>query len=409
MLRRILFILLAVAIVAALAWALWPKPLAVETATLDRRSIAVTVDEEGTSRIRDVFTVSAPITGTLTRTALRAGDAVIANKTVLASISPLRPALLDARALRAAEAGEKAAEAAVDLAAAQLQQAQTQASFLQSELTRATQLAQTNTIPLQSVEKAKMDVAVAQSGVVSARANLVVREGELASARAALTADGVDDPAPVAVGSADGASTHVVPCCVDVEAPVSGDVLRVVTRSEQVVQAGTPLVEVGDPANLEIAVDLLSADAVRVTPEAEATIDGWGGPALRAKVTSIEPAAVTKVSALGIEEQRVSVVLALLDPPELRQRLGHGFRVVSHITVWKGDNLLAIPVAALFRRGTSWAAFSVKDGVAHLQPIELGQRNADYAEVTSGLESGAQVILHPSDQVADGSKVEILK
>ncbi len=287
-----------------------------------------------------------------------------------------------------------------------MQQAQTQANFLLGELNRATQLAQTDAISEQTLEKAKLDLAVAQSGVTSARANLVVRQGELSNAQAAMTG-GEDDQ--TAAASADGTPTQVRPCCVDVQAPVSGNVLRLVAQSEQVVQAGTPLVDVGDPANLELAVDLLSADAVRVTAGALATIDGWGGPVLHAKVTSIEPAAVTKVSALGIEEQRVNVVLSLLDPPELRQRLGHGFRIVAHIVVWKGDNILAVPVGALFRRGNSWAAFVVKDDTAHLQLIELGQRNADYAEVTSGLEAGAQVILHPSDQVAEGSKVVVAK
>jgi HlyD family secretion protein len=408
MLNRIVIGVAAVAAVGALAWALWPKPMSVEVAVIDRKPITVSVDEEGISRIRDVYTVSAPISGTLMRVALRAGDRVVADQTLIASIRPMVPSLLDSRAQRTAEATEEAAEAAVDLAAAQVRQAEAQYDYLRNDLTRVTALAQRGALSAQALQKATMDAAVAGTGVDSAKANLVVRQGELKSAQATLLAGDADaDDAPAAAPAPASDPENVPRCCVDVHAPISGSVLKVATQSEQVVQAGTPLVALGNPADLEIAVDLLSADAAQLAVGATATIDGWGGPLLRAAVTSIDPAAVTKVSALGIEEQRVTVLLELLDPPALRQRLGHDFRVVAHITKWHGDNLVAVPIAALFRRGAVWSVFVVEGDAARLRPVELGQRNADYAEVKSGLAPGNQVILHPSDQLADGSRVVV--
>jgi len=391
MIRRIVFIGIAVLALAGTAWALWPKPLAVDTAVIARRTIDVSVEEEGKSRVREVFTVSAPITGRLMRLGLHPGDNVVAGDTVIASIRPTQPVLLDARARLVAEATRQAAAAAVDLAASQVRQAEAQLPFVKAQLDRANTLIERGTISEQAYQKAELDVTVAQSQIDAAQANLVVRQGELKSAAAAL-------------GEGD-ASQDAGDCCVDVHAPVSGRVLKVATESEQVVQAGTPILDVGDPSDLEIVVDLLSRDAVQVNKGAMAMVDGWGGPPLRAEVTNIEPAAVTKISALGIEEQRVTAVLRLLDPLDTLQRLGHGFRVVAHISVWRGDNLVAVPIGALFRQGTSWAVFTDQDGSAHLQLIELGQRNGEYAEVKKGLEPGVVVVLHPSDQLSDGARV----
>jgi HlyD family secretion protein len=381
------------AIAAVIAWALWPKPIAVETAVIDRRPIEVSIEDEGKTRIREVFTVSAPIAGKLLRLNLHAGDAVSENQTVVALIKPAEPGLLDVRAKKIAEAVVEARQAAVDLATAQAHQADAQLGFLDAELARATTLVSRGTISERAFEKATLDVALAKAEVESVKANLLVRQRELESARAAL----IEGEAAAGSGR----------CCVEVRAPASGEVLRVLTESEQVVQAGTPLIEIGDPTNLEIVVDLLSRDAVRAVPGAEATIEGWGGPPLKATVTRIEPAAVTKVSALGIEEQRVTVELKLLDPPERWPRLGHGFRVIVRILLWRGENLVAVPMGALFRQGSAWAVFIVKDGVARLQPVELGERNTDYAEVAAGLDPGMAVILHPGDSVTDGSRLAV--
>jgi HlyD family secretion protein len=188
----------------------------------------------------------------------------------------------------------------------------------------------------------------------------------------------------------------------DVRSPITGRVLRVLAESEQVVLAGTPLIELGDPADLEVVVELLSRDAVGIAPRAKASIEGWGGAALAAEVVRIDPAAKTKVSALGIEEQRVTTVLRLSEAPDVRARLGHDFRVEVRIETQKVENAIAVPTGALFRKGADWAVFRDQDRVARLAVVELGARNADVAEVRSGLAEGDTVILHPNDEVADG-------
>jgi HlyD family secretion protein len=390
MLRRLITILVVIAAAGTLAWVLWPQPIAVETEAIKLRTIEVVVEEEGKSRIRDVFTVSAPITGQMLRVNLHAGDAVTKDETVVASIQPADPGLLDARARRVAEAAVEAARAAVDLAAAQVRETEAQLAFANEELDRAATLVRRGTISQRAYDKAKLDVETAAAAVESAKAQLRVRKRQLESAEAALIE-----------GGASGGAT----CCVDVRAPVSGRVLRVLTESEQVVQAGTPLVEIGDPADLEIVADLLSRDAVQIKPGATATIEGWGGPILTAKVTRIDPSAATKVSALGIEEQRVSTILSLDGDPSSWSELGHGFRVVVRISLWKGDNLIAVPIGSLFRRGADWGVYVVVDGKAQLRTIEIGARNNEYAEVASGLAENDVVILHPSDLVSDGSSV----
>ena len=401
MLRRIVYAVVGLLVVAALAWALWPKPLTVETAAIGKRSLEISVDEEGVSRIRNVYTISAPTSGTLLRPAIKVGDPVIANATILASIKPLPPALLDERARQTAEAARESAQAAVDLASSQLRQAQAQSSYLEGQLTRAASLMEHGAISDQAFQKASVDAAVARTAIESARASLVVSQGQLKSAEAALV------QVQLAEGEARSGAVSNNPsaCCVDVRSPVSGTVLKLVTESEQVTPAGTPLVDIGDPADLEIDVDLLSTDAVQVKPGVPATIDGWGGGVLHAEVVRIDPAAITKVSALGIEEQRVTVILKLLDPPSAYRRLGHHFRVVAHVVVWHGDDLTVVPVGALFRHGADWAVFVVDGGAAHLRQIEIGQRNADYAAVVSGLDPGARVIVHPSDRITDGTAV----
>jgi HlyD family secretion protein len=396
MLRRIIWVVVVLVVVGAAAWALWPRPIEVETAAVERRNLEIAVEEEGMSRIREIFTISAPVAGELNRMTLHAGDPVVAGETVIASIRPAGPGLLDERSRRVAEAAIEAALAGVSLAEAQLVQAETQLNFSEIELKRATALAERGLIPESAFERSTLDISVARTNVETARATLQVRQRELDSAQAAL------------IEGSGGKSTGDDACCVEVRAPVTGRVMRVVTESEQIVQPGTPLMELGDPTDVEIVVELLSRDAVRVEPGASATINGWGGPVLNAKVERIDPAAVTKVSALGIEEQRTAVVLSLLDPPEAWARLGHGYRVVARIVLWEGRDLVTVPMAAIFRQGDSWAVFAAADGKAGLRTVELGERNADYAEVRSGLSEGDAVIVHPGDTIADGTAITVL-
>lgn len=388
MLRRLTMLVALLAMLAGLAWAFWPRPLEVETAVIEQRDILVTVEEEGKSRIREVFTVSAPIGGQTLRIDLHAGDQVVKDETVLAEIRPAAPGLLDARLKRVAEAAAASAEAGVGLAQAEVRQAEARLTFLKTELSRAERLAAKGTISESARDKARLEAATAEAVLESARSALAVRERELERARAAL----------IETGTADG------PCCTEIKAPVTGQILRVMAESEQVVQAGTPLMEIGNPADLDIVSDILSRDAVEIAPGATAEIVNWGGPPLAARVHRIEPSAVTKVSALGIEEQRVPVILYLDSPGEAKQ-LGDGFRVIVRITVWEGKDRLAVPISALFRKGSDWAVYKVVDGRASMQVLELGRRNNDNAEVTKGLAAGDEVILHPSDQLANGVRV----
>lgn len=388
--RRLIPIAAALAVIAFLVWAFLPRPVEVELADVALRPLEVSVEEEGEARIREIFTVSATIAGKLQRISLHAGDVVTEGETVVAAIGPAAPVLLDSRSRAVAEATAAAAQAATDLARAQLAQAEATRDFSVSEASRATALFQKGAISQRTHDNAIRDEKTAQAAVASALANLAVREKELESALAVLRAE-------AAPGGAR--------CCVDILAPVSGRVLRVLTESEQVVQLGTPILEIGDPGNLEIVVDLLSRDAVRVTEGAAATVSGWGGEPIPATVERVEPSAVTRVSALGIDEQRVTVILALSGPEQDWRALGHGFRVIARIALWRQDDVLTIPVGALFRDGADWATYLVRDGRVVLQHISLGERNEDFAQVLEGLQAGDQVILHPSDQVAVGVRV----
>lgn len=387
--RRLIPIAAALAVLAFLVWAFLPRAVEVELAEVALRPLEVAVEEEGEARIREVFTVSATIAGKLQRIGLHAGDEVSEGQPV-ASIGPAAPVLLDSRARAVAEAAAAAAQAATDLARAQLAQAEANRDFAQGEANRAVALFQKGAMSARAYDTAIREQKTAEAAVSSAVANLAVREKELESAVAVLRSEVPGN------GSF---------CCVDILAPVSGKVLRVLTESEQVVQSGTPILELGDPGNLEIVVELLSRDAVRVTEGATATVSGWGGPPVAAEVERVEPSAVTRVSALGIDEQRVTVVLRLTGAPGDWQGLGHGFRVITRIALWREDGVLTIPVGALFRDGPDWATYAVRDGRAEVQRITLGERNEDFAQVLEGLAAGDRVILHPSDQVVPGVSV----
>lgn len=390
MIGRLVSIVAVILLVAGAAWALWPRPVAVGVALIARGDLTVTIEEEGVSRIGEVFRVTAPVAGRLVRVAMHAGDPVKAGQTV-ATIEPAPPGLLDERSRLIAEAAVEAAEASVQLAEAGLAQAVAQSSYADSDARRKSALAERGLVSTQIEEQSALAVATASRNVDVARATLAVRQQELASARATLL-EGPD-------------SSAASKCCADVPSPATGQILAVLTESEQAVQPGTPLLDLGDPTNMEIAVDVLSSDAVRISPGAPATIEGWGGEPLRARVSRISPMATTKVSALGIEEQRTEVVLNLLDPPQSWSRLGHGFRVVAHIVVWAGSDLTVVPIGALFRNADEWSVFTVVDGKAKRTTISVGQRNSAFAEVTGGLQPGDLVITHPGDTVADGVSV----
>lgn len=394
--KRALLVGLALLALAGFVYALMPQPVLVDTATIRNSALKVTVDEEGETRIREVYVVSAPIGGKVLRAPREVGDEVLMDKTLVAVIQPGDPEFLDVRKRRELRAAVSAGDAAVSLTEAQIQRAESELEFAQSDLRRARQLAERGTVSKRTLEKAAMEVEVLQAQLAQARANLQLRLRELESAKARLIG-----PEDLVTAEAERS------CCVEVRAPVDGKVLRIDKESEQIVGAGEPLLRIGNPKDLEIVVDLLSTDAVKVSEGATATIEGWGGKGvLNAVVRRVDPAGFTKVSALGIEEQRVNTILDLTDEKGKWTDLGHDFRVFVRITVWSSSDTLTVPLSALFRQGNEWAVFSVAEGRARLVRVEIGQRNTENAQLLSGLKAGDVVVLHPSDRVADGVRIE---
>ena len=397
--RRLVNIVLSVgglaAVVALLAFLFVPEPIPVDFADVTRGEMVVTVDDEGETRVKEVYVVSAPVAGLLRRIERQAGDTVIAGETIVASIQPTDPTFLDARSRGQAEAAIRAAEAATALAEAAVAQAEAELVFARSDYERAERLSQRQTISQRELERAVLEVKTREAALATAQAALRVQSFELETARARLISPGQ------VLSRADGS------CCVDLRAPASGMVLRVLHESESVVAAGTPLVEIGDPADLEVVVELLSAESVKIAQGASVRVEEWGGgDMLNGEVRRVEPSAITKVSALGIEEQRVNVIIDLTDPPGARTALGHGFRVQAQIVSWRAEDVIKVPLGALFRQGPDWAVFvATGDGRARLRKVTLGQRNAIEGHVVNGLSESERVVLHPSDRITDGIRI----
>lgn len=396
--RQMVFAVAAAAIAIALWLALRTKPVSIDVGAITLGPMRVAVEEEGKTRVKQVYTVAAPVAGKLLRIALDAGDEVVRDQTVIAVVEPAAPAFLDQRARQEADALIAAAGASVDLAKAELRQVEVELDFAVSELKRSQELARSNTIPERTLEKARIDLDVRKAAVQRARASVELRQRELESARARLVGPHNIAEHPDAGGA----------CCINVRSPVSGRMLKRILSSETIVTPGTALAEVGDVSDIEIVVELLSGDAVQVAEGAAATIDGWGGQrALTARVRRIEPAGFTKVSALGIEEQRVRTILDFDAPLEVRRRLGHDYRVFVRITTWSAESVLRVPLSALFRSGDRWAVFRAEGGRARLTLLEVGHRNTENAEILSGLKAGDLVVLHPSDRVVDGVRIAV--
>ena len=393
---------LAILVLAGVIGFAWPRPIPVDLATTAEGPLLVTIDEEARTRVRHVYTVSAPVAGKVLRishpsgekgVSLHIGDVVVANETVLAVMQPVSPSFLDVRTRQELKAALSAADAVIKLAEAEVARTRVVLDLSRSELERVGALTQRNVASVKALEKARADVDANLAALASAQAQVEVRRSERASIAAKL------------IEPSQGFSSEAADCCVKVRAPVSGRVLRIIQDSEAVIQAGTPLVEVGDPRDLEIVADLLSTDAVRVQDGASVRVDGWGGSPLEGRVARVDPAGFLKVSALGIEEQRVKTIVDLTSPHEAWTRLGHDFRVNVHVVVWKGDRVLVLPSGALFRNGESWAVYAVKDGRVRLALVTVGQRNARQVEILSGIATGDRVVLHPSDRIRNGVRV----
>jgi len=381
-------------VVLALFVAFRPQAVPVDIEVAERGSLIVTVDEEGETRVRDVFVLSAPVAGRMLRIEAEAGDEVIANETVIAEIEPVDPTFLDLRSEAQAQAAVRAAESAKTLAQAEVDQAAAELEFARAEVERARELIIDNTISQRALDDAERNNKTSKAAYATTLAGLQVRNFELERARAKLLS-----PAESRQRRGD--------CeCVPISAPVDGRVLRVLQESEGVVSAGEPLLEIGDPADLEIVVDLLSADAVKVVAGQRVVIEGWGGEnSVAGRVRRVEPFGFTKISALGIEEQRVNIIIDFTSPREQWARLGHGYQVDLRIVLWEGADVIKLPLTALFRDGDQWAVFVESAGRAERRKVELGRRNGLEAEVIEGIEVGEQVVMHPGDKVVDGVRV----
>lgn len=380
-------------VVVLIAVSLQPQPVGVDVAQVQRGELLVTIDDEGQTRLKDVYAVSAPVAGHLRRIDIEPGDPVVAGETVLALFEPSDPAMLDVRSRSEAEAIVRAAEAAVGLAEAEQARAQAQLDFAEAELRRAVPLAERGTISQATLDQRQLAVRTARAQSAEAVASLRKTQADLETARATLITardaeeNGTSDPEDL----------------IPVRAPISGRVLRVLQESEAVLASGTILMELGNPAELEIEVDLLSTDAVKIEPGDRVIIEDWGGDKpLEGRVRLVEPFGFTKISALGIEEQRVNVIIDFVSPQSDWQTLGHGYRVETRVVIQHQKDVLTIPVSALFRSGDNWAVFVDDDGKALLKEITLGHRNTLSAEVADGLAETDAVVLHPSDSIADG-------
>ena len=381
-------------LVAGLGFAFWPRPVLVDLTVAERGSLVVTADEEGQTRVRDIFVVSSPISGRVRRIESDVGDEVVAGETIVARIEPIDPSFLDVRSEAEAKAAIQAAAAAKALSEAKLAEAQANLDFARADLGRARRLIQTDTISERALDEAERAFKTRTAAVATFKAELKMRDSELAKARARLVS-------PIETQRLHGSCD-----CVSINAPVSGRILRLIRESEGVVQAGDALVEIGNPRDLEIVVDFLSTDAVKVAPGQRAIIEEWGGEdRLAGRVRRVEPYGFTKVSALGIEEQRVNVIVDFTDPPDRWKRLAHGFRVEVRVVLWEREKVLKLPLTALFRVGDRWNVFVEESGRARLRTVELGRSNGLQGEITGGLREGERVILHPSDRVSDGVRV----
>ncbi len=391
--KRISWLLVFGLAAVGIVWFAWPQPIPVDVAVVTKGPMEVTVDDEAKTSVREVYTVSAPIAGKVLRTSRDSGDQVIADETIVALMQPVTPAFHDASTHEELLAAMAAAEAAVKFAEAEVRRIAASLEFYRKEFTRAEALALTGTIPVRRLDEARFDVEADEAALASAKAQVDVRRGERAGVAARLI-----DPSSAAPLAA-------TACCIEIRSPVGGRVLKIIQESETIVQAGTPLIEIGDPLDLEVVAELLSTDAVQIKIGAPVRIDGWGGVPLQGRVTRVDPAGFVKISALGIEEQRVRTWIDFTDPPEVRSQLGHDYRVIVHVTIWQADAVLTAPVGTLFRKGNDWAVFAIRDGRARTTIVTVGRRNNEIAEIVSGLVEGDEVVLHPSDRVLDGLRV----
>lgn len=384
--RIVLWIILSLVLVVALAFAFWPRAILVDIAIVSRGEMSVTIDEEGETRVKDVFIVSAPISGDLQRITFEAGDRVVSGETKLAAIDPTSAPILDQRREAQLQAAVQTARSAIGVAEADIERLRTDFNYAVSERDRLRPLLERDFISRSAFDKAEAVVNAAAAAQHSAESALGMRRSELQMARSALMPR---------VHKTSG-TEHI-----DLKAGIDGVVLHIHRESEGPITQGAPIMEIGNPKDIEIVVDFLSEDAVIISPGDPVIISGWGGKDLMGRVRLIEPFAFTKISALGIEEQRVNVII---DFDETADSLGHGYRVDIAVVTWTEDDVSQVPMTALFKEGSDWKTYLVRNGKAELMTVEIGELNGRYAQILNGLSEGDRVIEHPSGRIENGRR-----
>ena len=392
--RRILVIAVSVVVVLAVVYGFMPKPVQVDAVSAKKGPMRVTVDEEGKTRVRDRFVISAPVAGYLRRVELEVGDSV-AKGQIVAELEPLRSTVLDPRSRAEALATLSAAQAALNAAKENARSADAAAEYAQKNRERQKALYDRGYVAKDSLDQADADAKRTEANRLAAAAAVMAARADVERAQSILghsAAEGAADRSRV----------------VAVRAPVEGRVLKVHHESEGVVNAGEPVIDLGDPRNLEVKAEVLSADAVSIRPGSTVFFERWGGDAsLTGTVTTVEPEAFTKVSSLGVEEQRVLVIADITSLPEEWKRLGDGYRVEASFVIWEGKDVLQVPASSLFRKGEGWAVFMVESSRARTRSVKVGHRNGLIAEITGGLSEQDMVITQPDDTVRDGVRIRL--
>lgn len=389
--RSLFWLLVAVAAVLVVFMALRPQPVWVEAVAAQRQPLEVTIVEEGQTRVQDRYVVSAPVNGYLRRIELQVGDRVEQGQ-LLTRLEPLRSEVLDARSRAEADARVAAANAALAAAQQQVAAAEADQVLAGSELQRVKRLAEQQLVSEEVLQQAEATAQRTNAILRSARFGVDVARHELQAAKMRLT-----------ISAASGAQG--VTELVDISSPVSGAVLQRLRQSEGVVTSGQALLEIGDPEALEVVVEVQSFDAVRIQPGVAVRLTGWGGEPIEAQVRTVEPVGYTDVSALGVEEQRVRVVLDLMSPREQWALLGDGYRVDAHFILWRGDNVLVIPASSVFRENGQHAVFVIDGERVVQKDVVIGQSDGFLVEVVQGLNEGDQLVRHPDNRLDDGVRV----
>lgn len=381
-----------VIVIAIIGIGFIPRPVLVDIVIAKRAPLQVTVEEEGKTRVIDHYVLSAPVDGFARRINLDVGDVVEKDQQIVC-LEPLRSAVLDPRSRAEAEARVSAAVAALNVADRNVRAAEADAQFAEDEEKRFKRLFESGTISLDRLQQSQAEARRTRANLESARFTVQVAQFEKKAAEAALQYSAAQEAGEE-------------PETVSIKAPVSGQVLKIHHESEGVVNKGDPLLDIGDPGSLEVEVEVLSRDAVRISPGTRVLFERWGGDQiLNGEVRNIEPVGFTKISALGVEEQRVHVIVDITSPRETWQRLGDGYRVETAFILWEGDEVLQVPSSALFHHLDGWALYVMKNDRAELRQVEIGRRSGISTQIIEGIEEGEKVINHPSDNVFPQTRV----